>query len=301
MTTIVVGGSGMIGQAIQEEAIRQGIEKSFVFAYNKNKSRIRPEVKAVQLNLFNPASAKQAQKFSQAIYLAGNTDHGLASKDPARDAQFNILAFLNFASNFSGSLVLFSSQSVYYGHVGPVKEDAELKPTIPYGISRHATEMYAEYFRRIGKLNSLISVRPTYIFGKGDKKRRLVPRCAHAAKYNVKLTVFGRGKSFLNPLPVEFVAMVALKLNDMTCMHQHLMPVNLNHPEPLTVLDIIKTLHSVRPFRYVVKHGGEEWPAKHYGDATRLQGLLKKWGMTMPDAKAALREYFVKVLGGMDC
>jgi nucleoside-diphosphate-sugar epimerase len=296
MQTVIVGGSGMIGAAIQRQVTKKK-NKSFTFSYCTNKSQILRGLESLQLDLFDENSTRQLEGFHNAIYLAGNTDHALASKDPAKDVQMNVEAFLNFMKFFKGALVLFSSQAVYYGYEGSVKEDVVQKPTVPYGISRHGAEMYAEYFKQVGKLRSLIILRPTYVFGQGEKKRRLIPRCAQAAITGSTVKVFGKGQSFLNPLPVEFVAQVAVKFSEVVANKERAMAVNLNYPDPITVIDIIQTLQKVRSFKCVVEDGGEEWPAKHYGDSTRLLGLLKEWNMKMPDVKTELKRYFMKLVG----
>lgn len=297
MKTIVVGGSGMIGSAIQRQVIKQEKSKSFTFSYYMNKSKILQGLESLHLDLFDEDSIKQLEGFQNSIYLAGNTDHALASKDPAKDIQLNIGTFLNFMKFFNGALVLFSSQAVYYGYEGSVKEDSVQKPTIPYGISRHGAEMYAEYFKHVGKLRSLIILRPTYVFGQGEEKRRLIPRCAQAATTGSTVKVFGKGRSFLNPLPVEFTAQIAIKLSEVVANNKCDTAINLNYPDPITVLDIVQTLQKVKSFKCAVEDGGEEWPAKHYGDSTRLLGLLKEWNMEMPNVKDELKRYFMELVG----
>ena len=297
MQTIVVGGSGMIGSAIQRQVIRQGKTENCTFSYCANKSQILRGLESLHLDLFDEDSIHQIEGFNNAIYLAGNTDHALASKDPAKDVQLNVEAFLNFMKFFKGVLVLFSSQAVYYGYEGSVKEGAVQKPTIPYGISRHGAEMYAEYFKHVGKLRSLVILRPTYVFGQGEEKRRLIPRCAQAAITGSTVKVFGKGQSFLNPLPVEFIAQVTAKFSEVVANKEFATAVNLNCTEPMTVIEIVRTLQKVKSFKCVVEDGGEEWPAKHYGDSTRLLGLLKEWNMKMPDVKNELKRYFMELVG----
>ncbi len=297
MKTIVVGGSGMIGYAIQKEVVKETNQDNYTFSYDKNNTQLLPKVKNIHLDLFNEESVKQLEDFSNAIYLAGNTDHALASVDPVKDVKLNVEAFLNFMKHFKGNLVLFSSQAVYYGYNGSVKEDAVQKPTIPYGISRHMAEMYAFYFKQTNKLNSLSILRPTYVFGEGEKNRRLIRRCARAAKENTVLKIFGKGQSFLNPLPVEFVAKTSVKFNEKISREDLALEVNLNSPEPMTVLELIQTLQEVKQFKYLVEDGGEEYPAKHYGDSTRLLGLLKEWKMEMPNVKSELKKYFKELIG----
>jgi nucleoside-diphosphate-sugar epimerase len=288
----------MIGQAIQVETANQRIMDCFVFTYDTNKSGIHPYVESIHLDLLDQQSVKQVESYSSAIYLAGNTDHSLASKNPPQDLKLNVEAFLNFMKYFKGALILFSSQAVYYSYEGSVSEQAEQNPPIPYGISRHTMELYAKYFKHIGRLSSLIIFRPTYIFGKGEKKRRLIPRCAQAALTHGTLKIFGKGDSFLNPLPVEFVARVVLKIKDSMSEHEYNMAINLNHPEPMTVRDVVHVLQEVKPFKFAVEEGGEEWPARHYGETTLLLNLLKDWGMEMPDVEIALERYFAELVRG---
>jgi nucleoside-diphosphate-sugar epimerase len=287
----------MIGYSIQKQVVKEGKEQSYTFSYDKNKTQMLPNVKNIHLDLFNEDSVKQLEGFSNAIYLAGNTDHALASIDPVKDVKLNVEAFLNFMKYFKGTLVLFSSQAVYYGYEGSVKEDVVQKPTIPYGISRHMAEMYASYFKQTGKLDSLSILRPTYVFGEGEKNRRLIRRCARAAKENTEIKIFGKGQSFLNPLPVKFVAQSSVKFNEKIAKENLALEVNLNSPEPMTVLELIQTLQEVKPFKYVVENGGEEYPAKHYGDSTRLLSLLKEWKMEMPNVKSELKKYFKELIG----
>jgi len=94
--TIVVGGSGMIGYAIQKEVVKEANQDNYTFSYDKNNTQLLPKVKNIHLDLFNEESVKQLEDFSNAIYLAGNTDHALASVDPVRDVKLNVEAFLNF-------------------------------------------------------------------------------------------------------------------------------------------------------------------------------------------------------------
>src|SRR5262249_13775328 len=87
-----------------------------------------------------------------------------------------------FAANVDGTLhvfeaarmagvariVCFSSESAY-GHVeGSVREDARLRPTTPYGVSKATCEMLADVY---GDLYGLAraSLRITEIYGPGNK------------------------------------------------------------------------------------------------------------------------------------
>jgi nucleoside-diphosphate-sugar epimerase len=112
---LVVGGSGFIGIAVQRYVLNRGMGSSFTFTYNKSQEKVLPGLDRIGLDLLSDSYDTDLSSYSTAIYLAGNSDHGLAKRDPSRDLKLNAGAFLNFSSQFNGSLVMLSSQAVYFG------------------------------------------------------------------------------------------------------------------------------------------------------------------------------------------
>src|SRR3990170_2404717 len=119
--TLVVGGSGFIGSALQKHVLDEHTEDDFVFSFNRRPEKLGAKLEMVQLDLLGEIS-KWRNKYPAAIYVAGNADHGLAKRSPMLDLDLNVRAFLNFMKEFRGSLVLLSSQAVYYGLEGKILE-----------------------------------------------------------------------------------------------------------------------------------------------------------------------------------
>lgn len=301
--TIVVGGSGFIGNAIQNVVIEQEKEEAFVFSYNRHPEKIQDGLEKTRMNLLEKKDLGLIEKCSRAIYVSGSADHKLAKRSPSLDLDLNVRSFLNFLEKFNGQLVLLSSQAVYYDLNGKISENTEHVSTIPYGVSKQMAEAYAKYFLARGQLSRLWVFRLMYAFGKGEKDRRLVPSCARAVTSKEPVIVLGGGKSYLNPLSSRFVAKILLKADEELGEkgESSLEITNINHPEKVTVGDVAKFLSEVKQFDYTVKDSGEEWPVRFWGDTTRLSSHFRGWNISFPDVWSSLKEYFeILVEGGLN-
>jgi nucleoside-diphosphate-sugar epimerase len=298
--TLVVGGSGFVGSALQLEVLKNNTEKNFAFSYHAKPEKIDGKLETLRLDLLNPEKASEITEFSRAVYVAGNADHGLAKRDPLLDLDLNVRAFLNFMREFRGSLVLLSSQAVYYGLEGEIPENVDHLATMPYGLSKQMMESYARFFQKEGKLSKLWIFRMMYAFGEREKDYRLIPKCAKAVREKGKVTLFGGGKSFVNPLPVDFVASTLMKASSSLEEKPKatLETTNLNHPTKTAVKDVVQYLHSLEPFDFEVEESGEEWPVKFYGDTANLAGHLKEWHTQFPSLQDSLKKYFTNLVRG---
>jgi len=299
-TIVVIGGSGFIGAALQNHIIDQGLEDAFTFSYNKHPEKIQNKLNKVRINLLDEGSLKPIEEYPVAIYVSGSADHRLAMRSPLLDLDLNVRAFLNFMESFRGSMVLLSSQAVYYGLEGEITEHIDHVPTIPYGLSKQMMEAYAKYFLKKGTLSKLWIFRLMYAFGKGEKERRLIPRCAKATYSNEKVAVFGGGKSFLNPLPSCFVAKVLVRAAKSLKEREEnfLEGTNISYSEKVTVGDVVRFLAKVRHFDYVFNESGEEWPVRFWGNTCNLSTHLKEWKLDFPNLWDSLKEYFVELTRG---
>jgi nucleoside-diphosphate-sugar epimerase len=201
---------------------------------------------------------------------------------------------------FRGSLVLLSSQATYYGLEGEIPETVKHIATMPYGLSKQMAEEYARYFLRNDVLRKLWIFRLMYAFGKGEKEHRLIPRCANAVRNNQRITIFGGGKSFLNPLPSWFIAQVLLKAAEsLNEKEDKFMEVtNINYPEKVSVKDAVTFLNSVKRFDFVINDSGEDWPVKFWGNTKNLRSHMKEWNIDFPELWDNLKEYFTELIAG---
>lgn len=296
--TIVIGGSGFIGQAVQRQAQERGFDKDFVFSYNKNAANIDESLRKVRIGLLGKTDVDTVERFSTTIYVAGNSDHGLAQGSPSVDLDLNVKAFLHFVERFRGSLILLSSQAVYYGLEGEVKESVDHVSTMPYGLSKQMIEAYAMYFHRIGMLRNLWIFRLMYSFGKGEKSRRLIPRCATAARDNSEVRILGGGRSFVNPLPSWFVAQVLVESAERIRRTDEgfLGVTNLCYPENVRVKDIVGFLGRVKHFDYSISESGEEWPVRFWGNTENQNSHLRKLKLKVPNVWKELEKYFLELI-----
>ena len=295
---LVVGGSGFIGAAIQQFVLNERLEDFFTFSFNKNPERIDKNLNNVHLNLLKAGASKEIKNYSAAVYVAGNTDHGLAKRSPLLDLDLNVRAFLNFMDEFRGSIVLLSSQATYYGLEGEILEAVNHIATAPYGLSKQMAEAYARYFLRNDALSKLWIFRLMYAFGKGEKEHRLIPRCANAVRNNQRITIFGGGKSFLNPLPSWFIAQVLLKATEsLKGRKDKFMEItNINYPEKVSVKDVVIFLNRVKHFDFIINDSGEDWPVKFWGNTKNLLSHMREWNIDFPDLWDNLKEYFIELV-----
>ena len=291
---LVVGGSGFIGRGIQEAAMDMGMGDLLTFTYSEHPENINDGFKKVKVDLLHKDGADPLKDYSLAIFVAGHGNQGTADLDPFRDIQINTTLFLNFMRYYRGSLVMLSSQAVYQGLSGAVKENVDHVPESPFGISKRMAEAYADFYYRTEHIRKLWVFRLLYAYGRGELERRLLPMCAWAASNHGKVVLHGGGKSYLNPLSSSFVGEVLLRAVD-TVEEQDdgsREVFNLNHPKKMTSLDVVKLLSGAKRFEHKVEEGGENWPIRYWGDTDKLAVLFKEWKLSFPDEKRSLVDYF---------
>lgn len=291
---IVIGGSGFIGKALQSAALDRGMGDSFAFSYHEHPEGIKDCFTKVKVDLSTPEGAVHLKEFPSAIYVVGNSSAALSRKEPWRDLEMNVQLLLNFVRHFRGNLVYLSSQAVYYGLEGKLREEVKHVPVVPHGISKRVSEEYAHYLAQLGYIEKLWTFRLRYAFGPGEQPRRLIPMCNWAATTGGKVHIHGMGKSLMNPLPSEWVGEVLMKAADTLDFERKrvINITNLNHPEKITVAQMVRVLAGERDFDYELEAGEEEWPVRFWGDTEFLAKQLKTWKMKFPDLKESLRKRF---------
>jgi UDP-glucose 4-epimerase len=132
--------------------------------------------------------------------LAYATVPSTSFADPVGDFTANLGAMirhLDFAQRIGAGRHLFvSSGGTVYGDQGdgPIAEEAPKQPISPYGITKLASEHYAEMYRRLGVPTMV--VRPSNVYGPGQAPFRgqgLVATAFGAALRGQPLTLFGDG------------------------------------------------------------------------------------------------------------
>src|SRR5262245_1218993 len=145
MATMVTGSLGYTGRYIVNELARRGRE---VVSYNRDYSELKQErVLPVQGELYDIPRLVDVLKrhgVDRIIHTAAMSHPDLSIDLPITTVTANIDGTVHLleAAKLAGvrNLVNFSSETVY-GHIdGTVTEDAPLRPTTPYGVTKVATE-----------------------------------------------------------------------------------------------------------------------------------------------------------------
>ena len=172
MKILVTGGAGFIGSHLVDALIKK---KHQVFVIDNlvtgKKANINPKAKFYKLDIGAKLVAQVFKKHKpQAVFhLAAQMDVRHSTKDPAYDAQVNILGSLNILNNclkYKVKKFIFSSSGgAIYGEAKkiPTSETQACEPLSPYGASKLAIENYLFYFRSEGL--DCVSLRYANVYG----------------------------------------------------------------------------------------------------------------------------------------
>lgn len=291
---VIVGGGGFVGRAVQRAFLRSG-DTDGVLIVDRTPTAAEHGLSSITLDLASgSANLERLAKADLAIWVAGSADHALGDRDPVASLEANVVPLLRLLSVFRGHLVMLSSQAVYFGLPDPlVDEQVDHVPTMPYGLAKLVAEKHATFSLESGLLRSLWIHRLMYAFGPGEPARRLLPRLVAGARSGQRVRLHGGGRSYLNPLPVDFLGDV-LRRSGMDLAGNVVagsVVTNICHREPWTVAEVAQLAHSVVGADVELVHGGERWPVLFQGDPSRLEQHLGRWGLALPDVKTDLVSY----------
>ena len=144
--------------------------------------------------------------FDVIVHLAGNSNHGLADREPWSDlAATGLLAASLLGRIRARRIVLLSSAAVYAGLVGPVTPEACPRPAMPYALSKLYVEGLVESLRVGGRIESSVVLRLYNAFGPGERPGRLIPRVVAAARAGLPFSLTGAPWSLSDPVHVDDV------------------------------------------------------------------------------------------------
>jgi UDP-glucose 4-epimerase len=183
--TMVTGGLGFIGRYLVDALADQGDR---VVSYNRDHAEShRPQVVTVQGELFDiPRLVRTLEQHSvDRIVHTAAMSHPEVSID---------LPVTTFAANVDGTLKLFEaarlagvtrvvnfSSECAYGHQeGVVREDARLRPTTPYGVTKVTTELMGQVYNDLYGLD-VVSLRITEVYGPGNRMPEVLKEMIQAA------------------------------------------------------------------------------------------------------------------------
>jgi nucleoside-diphosphate-sugar epimerase len=217
MRLLIAGGSGFIGKNLITSLPRNWT----VFAtYHRDmlfpdfvKRHNLANVQPIHCELSNKQDTQEKigglADIDACVYLAANTNVSSLVSEPTQDVLDNIVPLTHFLGAFRGTrLIFFSSGAVYMGLERAVSPDSKLSPTIPYSISKLASEHYIRFQATTKKtFNEYAIVRFFGAYGYHEPTRKITRRFLEQALSpswpKISMTLFGDGENLIDVMWVK--------------------------------------------------------------------------------------------------
>lgn len=172
----------------------------------------RPNVTAVRCDLMSAedvraVAAAHGAEWDCCVFLAAKVDIPWSVRDPAGDLLSNVTPVLNLLGTMRAErLIYFSSGAVYDGLSGEVHPGANLRPTLPYAISKQACERYVEFFqKRRQSIGNYLIVRFFGAYGPYEAQHKIFTRLirAFAVEKRDSYKLYGDGTNLIDAMYVD--------------------------------------------------------------------------------------------------
>jgi nucleoside-diphosphate-sugar epimerase len=249
MRVIVTGASGFLGHNLVLQAPK---DWQITATYNTRvdfprfvSEQALTNVVPYRCDLTDPLQIKKmvaelGPAFELCVYLAANGDPALSVRQPSFDLQSNTLGLVNFLDALQIKRLLYmSSGAIYDGLLGDVSPQTPVAPTLPYAISKWASECYVRFFHK--KRNnpaSFVNLRFFGAYGPYEPARKIYSRLVQnfyirGAK---EFTIQGNGKNLIDAMFVEdtiagLLQVAASPVSDVT--------VDFCVGQPLTLAELV--------------------------------------------------------------
>jgi nucleoside-diphosphate-sugar epimerase len=172
-STLVTGGLGYLGRAVVKRLADRGVP---VVSYNRDfATSDRAGVTCVQGELYDLprlVTTLREHDVDRIVHTAAMSHPELSVELPITTVTANVDGTLHVfeAARMAGvrRIVNFSSECAYGNVDGPVREDAPLRPTTPYGVTKVTTELLGHVYTDLYGLD-VVSLRPSELYGPGNK------------------------------------------------------------------------------------------------------------------------------------
>jgi UDP-glucuronate 4-epimerase len=214
MKLLVTGASGFIGRNLLLALPR---DWTVTATYRRDASfpefvraRELSHVTALRADLGEPAAfaglTEAERRFDACVYLAANGDPAYSDHAPAEDLRANAVSMVNVlqACTF-GHLLFFSSGAVYDGLQGAVGPASALHPTLPYAISKWASERYVMHAQKKGRIGTASVARFFGAYGPYEAERKIYGRLVRQFAFakNPRFAVRGDGRNLIDAMYVD--------------------------------------------------------------------------------------------------
>ena len=223
MRYVVTGGAGFIGSNIVDELVRRGesvvVLDDLSAGKEDNLADIRNKISFIKGSINDiEAIRRSMQEADYVIHLAARTSVPRSVKDPVETNRVNIDGTLNMlmaARDAKVKRVVLAASSSAYGETPtlPKIETMQPEPISPYGVTKYASELYAQVFGRVYGLQS-VSLRYFNVFGPrqdpGSPYSGVLSKFCSAFLEGTDPVVFGDGEQTRDFTYIENVVQATL-------------------------------------------------------------------------------------------
>lgn len=172
MKIVVTGGAGFIGSHIVDSYISKGHDVTVIDDFSSgNPENINTSAKFIESSIgdSNIEDLWRMERFDIISHHAAQIDVRTSTKDPARDANINIVEAVRFLKwgieNGVKKIIFASTGGAIYGEpdiknipgeIPMPNENHKIAPLAPYGLSKYCFEKYIDYFHLSNDLNYTI-------------------------------------------------------------------------------------------------------------------------------------------------
>jgi len=192
---MVTGGLGYCGRHLVQALVARG---EHVVSYNRDYAeRTLDLVTPVQGELYDIPRLLHTighHEVRTIVHTAAMSHPDLSIEFPIATFQANVEGTVSLfeaarIAEVVGRIVYFSSETVY-GHVsGPVREDASLHPTTPYGVTKVTGELIGDVYTTLYGAD-IVSLRFSEVYGPGNRMptalRDMLIAAAHGQPYRLE-------------------------------------------------------------------------------------------------------------------
>jgi dTDP-glucose 4,6-dehydratase len=203
MRILISGSSGFVAQNLIKRILHTQICNSIILV-DKKTTNIEYSEDLSRTPVFDiPVISDRLprgiddKKIDAVICLAGATSVDAALTNPVEALKDNISIATDLAEwardfNPKAKILYISSDEVLGPSEIPLSEDAPLKPSQPYAVSKATAELIIHNYRDVYNLN-VCTLRSCNLVGKGQKPPKLIPNTVKAIVHQQPIPIHGTG------------------------------------------------------------------------------------------------------------
>lgn len=282
---LVTGGAGFIGSQIVERLLQEGatvtVLDNFRTGLRENLENVKDQIRLVEGSILEAGDLKKVVKGQDLIsHQAAQLEITRAIDDPVEDLITNTVGTLNVlkaAVEYKVPKVVMASSAGVYGQAVETPQSEETHPTNPnwaYGVSKLATEKYAEIFQEAHGLN-ITSLRYGIVYGPREWYGRVLTIFLKRALEGQPLVVFGDGKQIRDFVNVKDVVTMNLMCLENAAADNQIFNVATAHGTDINTLAGLVKKASGQKVEIIHEDVKEGEKSKYY-DRIRLPQELKE-------------------------